>query len=69
MMRRKGDLDVAKTYIPAAVDVAQAAHKYLTRYQAKLSQGATTDQLLALTELIACLSVFLTKWFKPPYNP
>lgn len=69
MMRQKGVLDVAKTYIPSAVDTAQAAHKYLTRYQSKLSLGATTDQILALTELIACLSVFLTKWFKPPYNP
>lgn len=60
---------MAKTYIPAAVDVAQAAHRYLTRYQSKLSQGATTDQILALTELISCLATFLTKWFKPaPIN-
>ncbi len=60
---------MAKTYIPGAVDVATWAHKYLTRYQAKLSVGATTDQLLALTELITCLAAFLNKWFKPPINP
>lgn len=60
---------MAKTYIPAAVDVANTAHKYLTRYQAKMTIGATTDQVLALTELITCLAVFLTKWLKPPVNP
>jgi hypothetical protein len=54
-----------KTYIPSAVDVASTAHKYLTRYQAKLSIGASPDQIAALVELVACLSVFLTKWFKP----
>ena len=60
---------MAKTYIPAAVDVAQATHRYLTRYQSKLSVGASTDQILALTELIACLAAFLNKWFKPaPIN-
>ena len=57
---------MAKTYIPAGVDVANAAHKYLTRYQAKLTVGASTDQILALTELITCLATFLTKWLKPP---
>lgn len=59
------DFDVSKTYIPSAVNVANAAHKYLTRYQAKLTVGATTDQIAALIDLIACLSAFLTKWFKP----
>jgi len=56
---------MARTYIPSAVDVANHAHKYLTRYQAKMVAGATTDQILALTELISCLAVFLQKWFKP----
>lgn len=60
---------MAKTYIPSAVDTATAAHKYLTRYQAKLSAGVTGDQLLALTELISCLANFLAKWHKPPFNP
>lgn len=60
---------MAKTYIWGAVNSAQFAHKYLSRYQAQLSAGATTDQLLALTELIACLAAFLQKWFKPvPIN-
>jgi hypothetical protein len=60
---------MAKTYIPSAVDVAQAAHKYLTRYQPKLSIGATTEQLAALSELVACLANFLVKWVKPNVNP
>jgi len=60
---------MAKTYVPSAVDVATTAHKYLSRYQAKMSVGATTEQLVALSELIACLAVFLTKWFKPNVNP
>ena len=57
---------MARTYIPSAVTIADQAHKYLTRYQAKLTVGATTEQVTALLELITCLSVFLTKWFKPP---
>lgn len=60
---------MAKTYIPAAVDVATHAHRYLTRYQAKMSLGASSDQILALTELITCLAVFLTKWLKPAVLP
>jgi len=60
---------MAKTYIPSGVDVAQHAHRYLTRYQAKLTLGASSDQILALTELITCLAAFLAKWFKPtPVN-
>lgn len=60
---------MTKTYIPSAVDTANAAHKYLSRYQAKLVQGATTEQVAALTELIACLATFLSKWLKPPPQP
>lgn len=60
---------MAKTYIPAAVDVATHTHRYLTRYQSKLTASASADQILALTELIACLSVFLSKWFKPTPLP
>jgi hypothetical protein len=56
---------MAKTYIPSAVDIATHTHKYLSRYQAKMTIGATTDQIAALSELIACLAVFLSKWFKP----
>jgi hypothetical protein len=60
---------MAKLYIWGGVTAAERAHKYLTRYQAQLSVGATADQLVALTELIACLATFLTKWFKPtPVN-
>lgn len=60
---------MAKTYIPSAVDVAQHAYRYLTRYQSKLVAGATADQITALVELIACLSAFLNKWFKPAVLP
>lgn len=60
---------MARTYIPAAVDVATHAHRYLTRYQSKMAIGATSDQILALTELITCLAVFLTKWLKPTPLP
>lgn len=60
---------MAKTYVPMAVDLAQGLHKRLTRYQATLSQGKTSDQLVALAELIACLATFLNKWPKPPPNP
>lgn len=58
-----------KTFIPGAVDVATASHKYLTRWQSKLTLGASTDQIAALSELIACLANFLAKWFKPTPNP
>ncbi len=60
---------MAKTYIPGAVDVATLSHRYLTRYQSKLTAGATTDQILALTELITCLATFLSKWLKPAVLP
>jgi len=60
---------MAKTYIPGAVNIATAAHKYLSRYQATLVTGATTDQIAALSELITCLAAFLAKWFKPAKNP
>lgn len=58
---------MAKTYIPSAVDVASTASKYLNRWQGKLVVGATTDQIAALADLIACLATFLQKWHKP--NP
>jgi len=56
---------MSKTYVPGAVNVATFAHKYLSRYQATLVIGATTDQIAALSDLIACLATFLSKWFKP----
>jgi len=60
---------MAKTYYPGAVRIADKAHKYLTRYQQSLSQGITTDQAAALTELVACLAAFLVKWLKPAILP
>jgi len=60
---------MAKTYIPSAVDVATHASKYLTRWQGKLTVGATAGQVTALTNLIACLLTFLQEWRKPdPVN-
>lgn len=60
---------MAKTYIPGAVNIANSAHKYLTRYQATLTAGATPGQLAALTELVSCLAQFLANWHKPPPAP
>jgi hypothetical protein len=60
---------MAKTYIPGAVDIATTTHKYLSRWQSKLTAGATTDQITALVELIACLASFLSRWHKPTVNP
>lgn len=60
---------MAKTYIPGAVDIAKSAHKYLTRYQATLTAGATTGQIAALVQLISCLADFLNNWHKPPVGP
>jgi hypothetical protein len=56
---------MAKTYIPGAVDIATAAHKYLTRWQAGLVLGATANQITALANLVACLAEFLAEWRKP----
>ena len=55
---------MSKTYIDGSVTVARAAQKYLTRWQSKLVVGATTDQIAALTDLIACIATFLSKWHK-----
>jgi len=55
---------MAKTYIDGSVTVVRAAQKYLTRWQSKMVQGATTDQITALTDLIACIAQFLSKWHK-----
>jgi hypothetical protein len=60
---------MAKTYIPGAVDIAKASHKYLTRYQTTLTAGASSDQITALIELISCLAAFLSKWHKPNIQP
>lgn len=60
---------MAKTFIPGAVDVVSATNKYLTRWQAKLTVGASPEQVAALVDLIACVAVFLSKWHKPtPIN-
>lgn len=55
-----------KTYIPGAVDYAALMHKYLTRYQPKLTAGASAGQVTALVNLIACIAEFLNEWHKPP---
>jgi len=60
---------MAKTYIPSAVDVANAANRYLTRWQAKMTIGASPAQIAALVNLLACLATFLQEWHKPaPIN-
>jgi hypothetical protein len=55
-----------KTYIPSAVDISIRLHKYLTRYQETLIEGADADKLSALADLLACLVNFINKWPKPP---
>ena len=54
-----------KTYIPGAVDIAKAAHKYLTRWQSVLVTGQTTQRITALADLVLCLGEFLVAWQKP----
>lgn len=60
---------MAKTYVWGAVTAADKAHKYLTRYQATLTAGATTGQVAALIALIGCLADFLSAWHKAAPNP
>lgn len=55
---------MAKTYVDGGVTVVRAAQKYLTRWQPKMVQGATTGQITALTNLISCLAAFLVEWHK-----
>lgn len=55
---------MAKLYIDGSVTVVRQAQKYLTRWQSKMVVGATSDQILALTELITCIANFLSKWHK-----
>lgn len=60
---------MAKTYIPSAVDVVTQANRYLSRWQGRMTATATTEQIAALVELLACIAVFLQKWHKPtPIN-
>lgn len=54
-----------KTYVWGAVTAAEATHKYLTRYQPKLSATLTTDQVTCLVNLIAALATFLACVTKP----
>jgi hypothetical protein len=59
-----------KTYVPGAVDMANEANRYFTRWQAKLALSATTpEKMVALTNLIACFATFLQEWHKPPVQP
>lgn len=60
---------MARTYYPGAVAFANVTHRYLTRYQAKLSQDKTTNQINALLGLITCLANFLVEWPKTPVEP
>lgn len=55
---------MAKLYIDGGVTVVRAAQKYLTRWQPKMVQGASTAQVAALANLITCLANFLTEWHK-----
>jgi len=55
---------MAKLYIDGSVDVVRAAQKYLTRWQSKMTVSATSEQIAALTDLIACIATFLSKWHK-----
>jgi len=60
---------MAKLYIDGGVTVARAAQKYLTRWQSKMVLGATSAQIVALTNLISCIAEFLVEWHKvPPVN-
>lgn len=60
---------MAKTYIPSAVDKTTDLHKYLSRYQPKLTPPATPEQLTALNNLVTKCAEFLAVWHKPPPNP
>jgi hypothetical protein len=55
---------MAKLYIDGSVTVVRAAQKYLTRWQSKMVIGATTGQVIALTNLITCIAEFLANWHK-----
>lgn len=55
---------MTKLYIDGSVTVARAAQKYLSRWQSKMTIGATAGQVTALTNLITCLAVFLSEWHK-----
>lgn len=54
-----------KTYIPEAVDKAEDLQKYFGRWAAKMSVGASSEQIAALADLAACIARFLLVWFKP----
>lgn len=58
-----------KTYVPQAVDEAQRMAKYFGRWQAKMTVGASSQQITALVNLAACLATFLQEWHKPNPNP
>lgn len=55
---------MAKLYVDGSVTVVRHAQKYLTRWQSKMVMGATPDQVVALTDLISCIAVFLSRWHK-----
>jgi hypothetical protein len=60
---------MAKLYIDGSVTVVRAAQKYLTRWQPKMVAGATSAQIVALTQLLSCIATFLVEWHKvPPVN-
>jgi hypothetical protein len=55
---------MAKLYVDGSVTVVRHAQKYLTRWQSKMVMSATPDQVVALTDLISCIAVFLSRWHK-----
>lgn len=55
---------MSKLYIDAGVTTVRATQKYLSRWQSKMVLGASTGQILALTNLITCLAAFLNEWHK-----
>lgn len=55
---------MAKTYVDGSVTVVRHAQRYLTRWQSKMVLSASPEQVAALTELISCIAIFLSKWHK-----
>lgn len=58
-----------KLYVDGLRSVAEVAHRYATRYQAKLEGNLTADQYTALVEFIACVAALLVKLGKNIITP
>lgn len=60
---------MAKTGKDQAVTKVHDLNKYLAVWTAKMSVGASAQQLLALANLTKCVIEFLQEWHKtPPQN-